>query len=111
MSQSHPKVQLRALKGFVQATQFVRRGRLLYRSRKVAADLIRSGYCEEVPTPIQAMLRAAKKLGVALSIQDGTKHAAEIVAEAKREKVGVADQRTKPKQKKGDEAQPEPAAS
>ena len=99
MSQSHPKVQLRAVKGFTQATQFVRRGRLLYRSRKVADELIASGYCEEVPTPIQAMLRAAKKLGVALSIQDGTHHAQDILDEAKREHIGVADRRTKPKPK------------
>ena len=97
---SHPQVQLRAVKGFVQGTQFVRRGGLCHRSRTVADQLIKAGYCEEVPTPIQAMLRAAKSLGVALTIQAGTKHADEIVAEAKREKVGVADQRT-PKPPKG----------
>ena len=91
------KVQLRAVKGFHNGSQFVGRGSLCFRSRAVANDLIRAGYAEEVPTPIQAMLRAAKTLGVALSIQAGTKHADEILAEAKREKVGVADKRPKPK--------------
>ena len=69
---------------------------MCHRSRTVADQLIKAGYAEEVPTPIQAMLRAAKRLGVALSIQAGTKHADEILAEAKREKVGVADKRPKP---------------
>ena len=94
---STPKVELRALRGFHNADQYVRRGGTCRRSRKIANQLIAAGYAEEVPTPIQAMLRAAKRLGVALSIQAGTKHAAEILAEAKREKVGVADKRPKPK--------------
>ena len=103
---SHPKlIQLRALKGFVNGNQFVRRGGFCRRSRKVADSLIKSGYAEEVLSPLDAMVQAAKAMGVGLVIADGTKHADEIVHAAARKKVGLVDQRTpkpepKPKPKK-----------
>ena len=107
-------VQLRALKGFVNGNQFVRRGGMCRRTRKVADSLIQSGYAEEVLSPLDAMVHSAKTLGVGLVIADGTKHADEIVKEAARRKVGLVDQRTpkpepKPKAAKG-KAAPKPKA-
>ena len=101
---SHPKVHLRALRGFHNGTQYVRRGGTCYRSRSVADDLIRAGYAEEIPSPVEALVKTAAQLGVGLVIADGTRHAAEIVKAAAKAKAGVADQRTPPpppKAKKG----------
>ena len=90
---SKANVQLRALKGFTQAHQYVRRGGLFRRTRKGADELIRGGYAEEVLTPLQGLVQGAKQLGVGLVVAPGTKQADEIVREAARLRVGLSDQR------------------
>ena len=90
---SKANVQLRALKGFTQAHQYVRRGGLFRRTRKGADELIRGGYAEEVLTPLQGLVQGARQLGVGLVVAPGTKQADEIVREAARLRVGLSDQR------------------
>ena len=88
-------VELRALKGFSQAGHYVRRGGIFKRSKELADNLIKVGYAEEIPTPIQAMVRCAQKLGVGLVIAEGTHKIDEIRREASESHVGVIDQRPK----------------
>lgn len=89
------EVKLRALRGFRNKGQTVKRGKIFSRSRDVADSLINSKLAEEVPTPIQAMVRAAHDLGVGLVVAEGTTNVDEILSEAATAQVGVVDNRPK----------------